>query len=96
MFAKIYSLAVGTLPWNPEVFLLMNEREAKRQNTREPLGAHIISFEHVDPMRSCFEVSESKYDLLRFLSQILTHTLKTASHWIDAFNGPNMCATTTY
>ena len=29
------------LPWNPEVFSLMNEREMKRWKAKEPLGAHI-------------------------------------------------------
>ena len=33
------------LPWNPEVFSLTNEREAKRRNVKEPLGAHVRSFE---------------------------------------------------
>ena len=46
-----------TLPWNPEVFSLMNEREVKPEaklNTREPLGAHVRSFERTDPLRSCY------------------------------------------
>ena len=29
------------IPWNPEVFLLTNEREAKRRNVREP-WAHTL------------------------------------------------------
>ena len=36
------------LPWNTEVFSPMNERDANRQNAREPLGAHVRSFEHTD------------------------------------------------
>ena len=41
-----------SLPWNPEVLSLTNEREAKRRNAREPLGAHVNSFERADPIRS--------------------------------------------
>ena len=32
------------LRWNPEVFSLKNDREAKRRNAREPLGTHVRSF----------------------------------------------------
>ena len=42
----------------PRGFLLTKECEAKRrekrQNTREPLGAHIRSFECTDPIWSCY------------------------------------------
>ena len=40
------------VPRNPEVSLLTNGREAKRLNTREPLGAHVRSFERADSMRN--------------------------------------------
>ena len=40
-----HSNAIRQLPWDPEVFSLTNEREAKRRNAREPLGAHVRSFE---------------------------------------------------
>ena len=40
------------IPWNPEVSSLTNEREAKRRNTREALGAHLRFFERADPIRS--------------------------------------------
>ena len=36
-----HSNAIRQLPWDPEVFSLTNEREAKRRNAREPLGAHV-------------------------------------------------------
>ena len=36
-------------PGSQRFFWLMKERKAKRQNVREPLGAHIRSFEHANP-----------------------------------------------
>ena len=50
-------------PWYPEVSLLTNERDAKRRNTREPLDAHIRSFE-------CADRNEKPF--LGFSSQNLT------------------------
>ena len=44
--------ATDIVLWYPEVFSLMNEHVAKRRNTREPLGAHVRSFERADPIRS--------------------------------------------
>ena len=45
----------------------LNEREAKRRNVREPLDAHVRSFERADPK------SESKSN---------SETLIKASDWI--------------
>ena len=71
------------LPWNPEVFLLMNECKAKRQNTREPLGAHTLGPLNV-PIQSeaIIELSELRFDL---------ETSQTASDWISMSKGINMC-----
>ena len=49
----------------PEVFSLSEAPKARRSgeskpNAREPLGAHVRFYERADPIRSCFEVSESK------------------------------------
>ena len=56
-------MVVVMVPWKPDILSLTNEREMKRRNVIEPLGAHIRSFERADLIRSLFEVSESDFDL---------------------------------
>ena len=61
---EYYYIGEMVLPWNSEVrFLHRNEHEAKRWKVREPLDAHVRSFERTDPIRSHY--------YLRFWGQIL-------------------------
>ena len=51
------------VPWNPEVFLLTNEREAKRRNARENLWVYALGPLNM-PIQSeaVIEVSESGFE----------------------------------
>ena len=69
--------SVGIIFLEPRSFSLTDECEAKTKlNVREPMCAHVRSFERVDPVLG---VSESNSD---------TETSITASDWIGVFKGP--------
>ena len=76
-----YMLKNPVYTLDPRGFLTRGFRASKRKvkpNARA-LVAHVRSFEHADPIRSRFQVSET----LAFL--------KMASDWIGAFKGTNVC-----
>ena len=95
----IHWTATFCLHWNPEVFSLTQQHDAKRRNVREPLDAHVRSFQRVwgetwenlwahtlGPLNMPIQW-EAIIDVSE--SGFDSKTLETASHWIGTFK-PNM------